>query len=890
MSRYFFYALLYIGGLAGSAKAQTCSNLGQTPPTAFPVCGTTVFTQNSVPLCGSRAIPVNCFDGALYQDRNPYWYKFTCYVSGTLGFVITPQVLSDDYDWQLFDVTNKNPNDVFTDPSLFVSANWSFMSGTTGASTSGTGILGCAANTFTFCQMPTLIAGHQYLLLVSHFTNTQSGYQLSFGGGTASITDPNVPTITSATPACDGKTIVVRFNKALQCSSLTGSGSDFSVSPGATIVSALGHGCSAGFSIDSVTLTLSAALAAGTYTLTAAIGTDGNTLTDNCGLTIPTTSNVSFTILPQPAIPISTIIEPNTCTPVSMSLNFPEPIQCNSIAANGSDFIITGPSAVSITAANATCNANGETNTITIQFNGPILIPGNYQVQVVSGADGNTLTGPCNRVVDPGTNASFNIASQPAIPMGTVAAVTCSPSSLTINFNDAITCNSIAANGSDFLISGPSTASISSAIANCNANGETNTIILQLATPIFTSGNYQVNITTGTDGNTLLGACFRQVVAGEMTPFSIPVIPPVDMTATGPIGCSPSSITLNLSGPVQCASIAADGSDFSIAGLGPVSIIGASANCTNGLTSSIEIQLASPITVGGIYQIRLLNGSDGNTLLSDCNRPSPLSTISFMASNPLSADFNYEIQSDCNSHTVTFSHPGGSGVNNWNWTINGSSVGNQSSITRIFPAGSQQTVGLTISNGSCQATKTVLINLEDKVTVDFELPDFICPEDSLIITNLSTGPIDNWIWNFGNGQTGDTQHPLPQQYPVTGRESFYTITLRASNNTGCSDNKSKTLRVLATCLVAVPTAFTPNNDGLNDYLYPLNAFTVDELDFKIYNRWGECVFSSHDWQKKWDGKIKGVAQGSGVFAWTLSYKDKRSGQRHFLKGTSVLIR
>src|SRR5438105_1424687 len=78
-----------------------CTTLGQTPGTAFPVCGSSTFTQRSVPLCTNGNIPSNCTSGSGdLTDVNPYWYKFTCYTSGTLGLTITPKDLSDDYDWQ----------------------------------------------------------------------------------------------------------------------------------------------------------------------------------------------------------------------------------------------------------------------------------------------------------------------------------------------------------------------------------------------------------------------------------------------------------------------------------------------------------------------------------------------------------------------------------------------------------------------------------------------------------------------------------------------------------------------------------------------------------------------------------------------------------------------
>jgi hypothetical protein len=49
------------------------------------------------------------------------------------------------------------------------------------------------------------------------------------------------------------------------------------------------------------------------------------------------------------------------------------------------------------------------------------------------------------------------------------------------------------------------------------------------------------------------------------------------------------------------------------------------------------------------------------------------------------------------------------------------------------------------------------------------------------------------------------------------------------NSYNCADTAYKIFTVLASCYIAVPTAFTPNGDGLNDYLYPLNAFKADNL-------------------------------------------------------------
>jgi hypothetical protein len=50
------------------------------------------------------------------------------------------------------------------------------------------------------------------------------------------------------------------------------------------------------------------------------------------------------------------------------------------------------------------------------------------------------------------------------------------------------------------------------------------------------------------------------------------------------------------------------------------------------------------------------------------------------------------------------------------------------------------------------------------------------------------------------------------------------------------------------------------------------------------------MFKTNDWTKKWNGKIKEEPQPAGVYVWTLRYTHHDTGQKYFLKGTTVLIR
>src|ERR1700712_4818492 len=90
------------------AQAQRgCTTLGQTPATAFPLCTKDTFVQSTVPICVNKnvVVPGCSASNASYQDKNPFWYRFTCYQTGTQGLLITPNDLRDDYDWQLYDIT-----------------------------------------------------------------------------------------------------------------------------------------------------------------------------------------------------------------------------------------------------------------------------------------------------------------------------------------------------------------------------------------------------------------------------------------------------------------------------------------------------------------------------------------------------------------------------------------------------------------------------------------------------------------------------------------------------------------------------------------------------------------------------------------------------------------
>lgn len=192
----------------------------------------------------------------------------------------------------------------------------------------------------------------------------------------------------------------------------------------------------------------------------------------------------------------------------------------------------------------------------------------------------------------------------------------------------------------------------------------------------------------------------------------------------------------------------------------------------------------------------------------------------------------------------------------------------------------------------CSDTALVQLQVRNAIAVKavMEVPPYLCRVyDSLLFREKSLGKIKNWHWDFGNGIVSDEQKPATQYYTIAGNQSTYMARLAVTDTAGCTDTAYQVLQVEDNCYIAVPTAFTPNNDGRNDYLYPLNAFKVNDLHFRVYDRKGQVVFESRDWSRKWDGRLGGVEQTTGVYVWTLEYTEL-SGRKVYLKGTTTLIR
>ena len=173
-------------------------------------------------------------------------------------------------------------------------------------------------------------------------------------------------------------------------------------------------------------------------------------------------------------------------------------------------------------------------------------------------------------------------------------------------------------------------------------------------------------------------------------------------------------------------------------------------------------------------------------------------------------------------------------------------------------------------------TKKDTINISSLTNPQFTLgPDqYLCPGLPLFLTP----GLNNVSYRWQDGNTSSS-------YQVNTTGLFYVdITNR------CGTTRDSINILSGNCIVRVPSAFTPNNDGLNDQFRVLGTQLISEFDFKIFDRYGQLIFYSLNKNSSWNGTFKGVEAVSGVYVYLLTYKSIGSQDKNILKGTILLIR
>ena len=122
---------------------------------------------------------------------------------------------------------------------------------------------------------------------------------------------------------------------------------------------------------------------------------------------------------------------------------------------------------------------------------------------------------------------------------------------------------------------------------------------------------------------------------------------------------------------------------------------------------------------------------------------------------------------------------------------------------------------------------------------------------------------------------------------IVNQDQTYVVT--SVTPLGCISTDTVKLIVYKGPEIYLPSAFTPNNDGLNDALTPFSVGFRTLSEFSVYNRYGQQIFLTNTFGKGWNGSFKNKPQPSGTYVWIIRGTDY-TGKTVFKKGTVVLLR
>jgi gliding motility-associated-like protein len=181
---------------------------------------------------------------------------------------------------------------------------------------------------------------------------------------------------------------------------------------------------------------------------------------------------------------------------------------------------------------------------------------------------------------------------------------------------------------------------------------------------------------------------------------------------------------------------------------------------------------------------------------------------------------------------------------------------------------------LELDQNGCKMRDTISVSPRPKPVVYLGPDTSICRAKPVIL-NTGTSAFDTYLWS-----TGETASSI-----VVTQTGTYNITVTKA---GCEASDTVSVKP-GDCDIYIPSAFTPNDDNLNDNFGVVENTTLQYYSMQIFSKWGQLIFISNDVTKKWDGTFKGKKMPNGSYVWILNYTNIR-GRKFYDQGTVMLLR
>jgi gliding motility-associated-like protein len=882
----------------------------------------------------------NCLSNG---EDNSSWFLFNVTGSGVFTFEIEPNNLSDDYDFALFNLSNDSCASIASGSLAPVRCNFSSTLGNTGLQTGAVNTQESTSGS-NHCSPITVSVGQTYALLVNNFTASSNGYTLNLGG-TASVLDnivPHIDTVRHGT-VCNPKAISIYLDEPILCNSISSDLSEITISGPAplTISSFVPVGCNSNNQTSRINITFSANISVvGTYTITIQNGSDGNTFLDGCGNSLAQNTTYLLEIVhigPTISVVSSTNSDCQTNTgavdvsisggqaPYTYSWNS-NPVQTTQDLSN----VGLGVYQLIVTDANGCTNLLNRTinelnaPTLTLVQNNPITCYGAANGNVTVAANGGTppysytwnttpaQTGPIAHNLSPGLHqvvVTDNLGCSKLLNVTTTQ-----PTAIGIQETFTNTLCGLSTGTISTTVTGgipPYSFTWNTTPPQTVANLSNLPVGIYVIT-VIDSNNCVVSKTIPIQSNTNQSASIQNVrptcdnPSGSATAIATgPNIPYTFLWNTNPPQTSATATNLSagtyfviITGSDNCSQIlnvkidtvadvvgaivsktdaSCGGADGSITVEG---LVGPAPYSYNWLTSPAQNTATATTLARGNYDVIIedANGCDDTITVTIGEL---VGTANFTWSQTC---FGYptQFQAQSNLDSVAFV---------WDFGDTAStapSLDTGQSVEYTFPTQDSFSVTL-ISSGGCiqdTLTQTYAVNA-------LPLPSFSTGSQNLYTENTynlyySGTPAISYFWDLGNDQFSSTASPY-----VTFLDSgIHQITLAVVDSNGCTDTIQSDLFVAKKPNIYMPNAFVPVTEAKNP-IYKVYGYDIAEIDFQIFSRWGNVVYSTQSPNDAltigWDGTFQGVPLPQGVYGYKIWVKfvDEREFEK---TGTITLVR
>lgn len=236
--------------------------------------------------------------------------------------------------------------------------------------------------------------------------------------------------------------------------------------------------------------------------------------------------------------------------------------------------------------------------------------------------------------------------------------------------------------------------------------------------------------------------------------------------------------------------------------------------------------------------------------------------------NPMPVvNFSLSIDTICEGGCVTFTNSSsivGDVIASYNWNFADGSFSNIENPIHCYTAAGLYNVSLTATtSNSCSVTFTnsanpILVGAQANANFDYS-PESPLPVNTLVTFNNSSTNATTYNWFYGDGNGSSDIDPT-YTYNNVGN---YLVTLIAYNASGCNDTISKSIEIKNALFI--PDGFTPDGDIKNENFVILGLESYPDNELKVFNRWGNLVYSKKQYDNSWAGfpNVSSASFGSG---------------------------